>query len=149
MILQNRLTAGQALPQYDRYYTVGLNVGTVDSTAPSAGRQWQPIFDPVVTDLFPAVPPPAGSPYSTVMSWQAHDPIEFNGSTFGQKDVEFAKFMDLPCRVKTPMELAIAGKNTPVGELKAHGWRLLDSHRTTLTFDSWRDYIRRSRGEFS
>jgi hypothetical protein len=149
MMLEKALAEEQELPLYDRYYSVGLNLGTPACTAPTAGRRWQPIFDPVVTDLFSHQPPPNGAAFTTVMSWQAHAPIEFNGATYGQKDVEFAKFMDLPCRTKAPFELAIAGKGTPVGELKAHGWRLLDSHRVTLTFDSWRDYIRCSRGEFS
>jgi hypothetical protein len=149
MKLENALAEEQPLPLYDRYYTVGLNLGTPACTAPSAGRHWQPVFDPVATEIFSCVPPPPSAAFTTVMSWQAHAPIEFNGATYGQKDVEFAKFMDLPCRTKVPLELAIAGKDTPVRELKIHGWRLLDSHRVTMTFDSWRAYIRGSRGEFS
>ncbi|MBZ5609853.1 MAG: hypothetical protein LAP38_16450 [Acidobacteriia bacterium] len=149
MMFETTGREGHALPEYERYYSVGLNVGTPACIAPDAGKHWRPIFDPVVTDLFSCEPPPTRAPFTTVMSWQAHSPIEFNGVTYGQKDVEFAKFMDLPCRVKAPMELAISGKNTPIDLLKKQGWRLLDSFRVTLTFDSWQDYIRGSRGEFS
>jgi hypothetical protein len=143
------LARGEALPDYDLYYTVGMNIGTPASTAPTAGIEWHHVFDPAVVDLFPAHPAPPGAPFTTVMSWQAHKPIEFRGTVYGQKDLEFAKFIDLPSRLNTPLELAIAGPQTPVDELKKWRWRLLDSHQVTLTFDSWCDYIANSRGEFS
>jgi hypothetical protein len=136
-------------PVYDRYYTVGLNVGTPACTAPSGGQAWRPIFDPVVMELFPAEAAPVDAPFTTIMSWQAHEPVEYEGTVYGQKDVEFTKFLDLPRRTAFPMELAIAGAGTPVESLQAHGWRLRDSHEMTRTFDSWGEYIRRSRGEFS
>ena len=138
-----------SIPEYDRYYTVRLNIGTPASVAPTAGITWHQIFDPVVPDLFTRTPPSRSAAFTTIMSWQAHPPLLFKGATYGQKDVEFAKFIDLPRRVDAPCELAVAGKNTPTGTLKAHGWRLLDSHEVTMTFDSWRDYISQSRGEFS
>ena len=138
-----------SVPEYDRYYTVGLNIGTAASSAPTAGIQWNPTFNPVVLDMFPPQPSPAGAAFSTIMSWQARRPLLFNGVTYGQKDVEFAKFVDLPRRVDVPLELAVAGRNMPVKTLESHGWRLRDSHEVTITFDAWTDYICQSRGEFS
>jgi hypothetical protein len=128
---------------------VGLNIGTAASSAPTAGIQWNPTFNPVVLDMFPPQPSPAGAAFSTIMSWQAHRPLLFNGVTYGQKDVEFARFVDLPRRVDVPLEIAVAGRNMPVKTLESHGWRLRDSHEVTITFDAWADYICRSRGEFS
>ena len=138
-----------SVPEYDRYYTVGLNIGTAASSAPTAGIQWNPTFNPVMLDMFPPQPSPAGAAFSTIMSWQAHRPLLFDGVTYGQKDVEFAKFFDLPRRVDVPLELAVAGRNMPVKTLESHGWRLRDSHEVTITFDAWADYICQSRGEFS
>jgi hypothetical protein len=149
MKIENRMAAGKSFPEYDRYYTVGMNIGTPATTAPAAGRQWRHVFDPVVASLYDPVLPAPDAAFTTVMSWQAHSLIEFQGATYGQKDMEFAKFMDLPGRTKVPCELAVAGSGTPVAQLEACGWRVRDSHRVTKTFDSWRDYIRNSRGEFS
>jgi hypothetical protein len=149
MKLELGLAAGERLPHYDRYYTVGQNVGTSRSTAPTAGKPWHHVFDPVVIDLFPLRPVPADAPFTTVMSWQAHEPMKFRGTTYGQKDVEFARFMDLPRRALGPLEIAIAGKEVPRERLRDCGWRLLDSHGVTVTFDSFRDYVSASRGEFS
>ena len=149
MKMEQRLEAGELLPYYDYYYTVGRNIGTDSSMAPTAGKQWHPVFYPVHTALFPAQPARIEAPFTTVMSWQAHEPIEFEGTTYGQKDVEFVKFLDLPRRTLAPLEIAVAGKNVPVEQLAGAGWCVRDAHAVTLSFDSWQAYIQASKGEFS
>jgi hypothetical protein len=149
MKMEKRRAAGEDLAAYDFYYSNGANVGTARSTAPTAGRAWRPLYNPVVVDLFACPPAPAGASFTTVMNWQAHDPIEFHGATYGQKDVEFAKFLGLPARVAVPLEVAVAGKDVPARHLRECGWRLRDGHAVTESFDSFVDYLRASRGEFS
>ena len=149
MRMEQRAERGLPFFPFDRFYSVGRNVGTPRSPIPTAGRAWRPVFDPVVVDLFTTGTPPPRAPWTTVMSWQAHQPFEFGGVIYGQKDVEFEHFMDLPPSVGVDLELAIAGKNTPRQRLIAAGWHLRDSHDVTQTFDDWRDYIASSRGEFS
>lgn len=134
---------------YDHYYTVGRNIGTRSCTAPTGGKQWRPVSYPVDGDLFPYSPCPPNAAFTTVMSWQAYDPIKFNGVTYGQKDVEFLKFIDLPKLTTSAMEIAIAGRDVPTKRLREFGWRLQGAHDVTLSFDSWREYIRASKGEFS
>jgi hypothetical protein len=146
----NCLEAGEGLLDYDYYYTVGRNIGTGRSMVPTAGKPWRPIFHPVHVDLFPARPVDTGAPFTTVMSWQVFDPIEFDGVTYGQKDIEFIKFMDLPRRTKSPLEIAVGGgENVPTRRLLKAGWRLRNPLEVTVSFDSFRDYIAASRGEFS
>jgi hypothetical protein len=83
------------------------------------------------------------------MNWQARDPIEFRGKILGQKDVEFAKFIDLPSRVDSPMEVAVAGKEAPRELLRGHGWSVRSAFEVTKSFDSYVEYIQKSSGEFS
>jgi hypothetical protein len=147
--MEDRLKEGEELPVYDYYYTVGRNLGTEKSTAPTVGKQWHPLFDPVNVDLFPGEPADPGAPFTTVMAWQSHKPVQFNGATYGQKDVEFAKFMDLPRMTASPMEIAVSGKDIPVADLTSAGWRIKNSHAVTSTFDSFVQYIRDSKGEFT
>ena len=149
MRMASRLATGEALPEYDAYYTTGLNIGTAHASAPTAGRQWRPILDPVVTDLFAWRPVNPEAPFTTVMNWQSHEPIEFQGVRYGQKDVEFAKFVDLPGRTMAPLEVAVVGDQTPTAQLRAAGWRLRHAHEVTVSVDSYRAYIQASRGEFS
>ncbi|OGP73014.1 MAG: hypothetical protein A2W09_07425 [Deltaproteobacteria bacterium RBG_16_50_11] len=149
MKMEKKLDHGESLPEYDYYYTIGQNIGTARSSAPTAGCSWRPVFNPVVLDLFPLRPVGKNAPFTTVMNWQAHEPIQFRGNTYGQKDMEFNKFLNLPHLTDIPLEIAVAGKQTPKDHLIDYGWRVRDAIEVTLSFDSFREYIQKSKGEFS
>ncbi|MGI9292889.1 MAG: hypothetical protein ACR2PS_02820 [Pseudomonadales bacterium] len=146
--MENAASEESERPSFDYYYSNGANIGTEQSSAPTAGKQWQHVFNPVVTDIFPIRPAPPQAPFTTVMNWQSHDPIHYNGRIYGQKDVEFARFLDLPARVETKLEVAAAGK-VPRDDLLDAGWQLQDAHSVTSSFDTYADYIGASAGEFS
>jgi hypothetical protein len=148
MKMEKRSAAGEPLPVYDFYYSNGANVGTGRSSAPTAGKPWRPIYNPVLPELFKRRPVPADAPFTTVMNWKPHKPVTFRGAVYGQKDVEFARFLDLPRRTAVPLEVAVAGK-VPCEQLRAAGWRVRNALGVTLSFDAYRDYIHASRGEFS
>ena len=149
MKMEKRLAGGESLPQYDFYYTAGRNVGTERSSAPTAGRTWGHLWHPIVMDEPVSMPTSASRPFTTVMNWQSHDRIEFNGQTFGQKDIEFERFLELPRKTGAPMEIAVAGKRVPRQRLVQAGWTVRDAHAVTASFDSFREYVWGSRGEFS
>ena len=149
MKMEKRLALGDTPASYDYYYTVGCNIGTARSSAPSAGKQWRHVFHPVAVELFRTEPPNPGAAFTTVMNWQAHEPLEFEGRTYGQKDVEFARFMDLPTLVRATLEVAVSGRNVPVSKLRESGWQLRDAHQVTMSVDSFTEYVRNSMGEFS
>jgi hypothetical protein len=140
--------SGVELPRFDRYYTVGQNVGLPDCVIPTAGLRWQHLLYPVCTRLFPVEAPPEGAPFTTVMSWTVHTPFEFRGRLYGAKDIEFEKFMDLPRLTDAPIEVAIGGI-APRSRLQAGGWRVVDAHAVTIDLPSHRSYLRGSLGEFS
>ena len=158
----------EELGDYDHYYSVGRNVGTEGCSVPTFGKQWRPMFDPVVVDLFTRDhnevrgsgnnghrgsdvhgDTAATAPFTTMMFWQSYRALDYNGVTYGQKDVEFAKFMELPQRTAVDLELTVAGSYVPSERLEAAGWRLRNPLVITKSFDSFRDYITASRGEFS
>jgi hypothetical protein len=147
--LAKRLARGAVAPDYDAFFTVGLNVGRPDCTVPTCGIEWNHHLDPVATRLFPVTRPLDDAPFTTVMSWKAHPPLEYEGDVYGNKDMEFPKFAELPKSVSTPMEIAVAGRDVPRDALEQAGWRLRDAHQASYTFDRFRDYVQGSRGEFS
>ena len=147
--MANAIEEGTVLPHYDHYFTTGKNIDTEFSTSPTANVKWRYLYHPVNVDLFPVVESPETAPYTTVMNWQSHKPIRYNGTTFGQKDIEFARFVDLPKRVALPLQLAVSGKKLPVQMLNEHGWQVFDAKQATISFDSFQRYIQNSRGEFS
>jgi hypothetical protein len=149
MKMEKKLAADEALPRYDFYYTTGRNIGTPRSASPTAGRPWRPLFHPVDVATFPLVACPADAPFTTVMNWQSYEPVAYRGETYGHKDVEFVNFMSLPGGTDAKLEIAVAGGNVPREDLIRAGWRIRDAHEVTRSFDSFADYIRESRGEFS
>lgn len=146
MVLKQR--NGHSIPRYDHYFSNGANMGTDKSTAPTADLSWQPLFNPVDTSRFETIPPKPNAPLTTVMNWQAHAALEFDGREYGQKDRMFPRFLELPKRIPLPMEVAAAGK-IPRGELARWGWSVVSAHEVTSTFDSYLRYIYQSAGEFS
>lgn len=138
------------LPAYDRYYTHGMNVGKEGNQIPTAGINWGYIYNPVNIDLFKLPSPPANAPYSTIMNWKSYDSVEYNGVTYGQKDLEFEKFISLPTMVNAPVAVAVSGLSEEKSQtLKQHGWLISSAQKVTLSFDSFRSFITNCKGEFS
>ncbi|MDJ0903110.1 MAG: hypothetical protein QNJ55_30360 [Xenococcus sp. MO_188.B8] len=149
MKMVNKLEADEVLPKYDFYYTTGQNIGTNKSSAPTAGKSWRAIFHPVATELFSSQPSNDKMPFTTIMNWQSYEPLNYQGTTYGHKDLEFKKFLNLAHLTEVPLELAVAGTQVPFKDLRDAGWQLRDAHDVTISFDSFRDYIQNSQGEFS
>ena len=137
------------LGDYHHYYSVGRNLGTEHCTVPTMGLTWRPMFDPVVVDLFALRPVKDTAPFSTVMAWQSYRPVEFQGVSYGSKDREFEKFIDLPRRTSVPLALAVGGHHVPERRLRRAGWRLRNPLKVTRSVESFQRFIASSRGEFS
>ena len=147
--MANDLERGGTILNYDFYYTNGMNIGQENCSAPTAGVRWGHVLHPVVCDIFDVQPPPPDAPFTTVMNWQSDDPVVYRGTSYGQKDVEFEKFFDLPSRTSVPLELAVAGSRVPKDRLIENGWRLRSGHEVTMTYDDFVGYVNASRGELS
>ena len=83
------------------------------------------------------------------MNWQSYEPVEFEGVVLRHKDVEFRRFLELPSHTDAVLEVAVSGPNVPRDELREAGWLVRDAHDVTISYDTFRDYIGASAGEFS
>ena len=70
---------GQESSSHHHYYTIGRNIGTDSTSAPTGGKSWKHIFPPVLLDLAPYHPVNLEAPFTTVMKWKSHKHVEFNG----------------------------------------------------------------------
>jgi hypothetical protein len=143
------------LSGYDRYVTVGLNVGTVGCTVPVGGAEWIPTLPPVVLDEWPTSPVSDGAcRFTTVATWRSpFGPIEIGGSLLGLKHHEFRRLIDLPGRAPdAQFELALdihPGDAMDRRALEARGWRIVSPRKVAATTHDFRDYVRGSSAEFS
>jgi hypothetical protein len=135
---------------HDVHFSFGERIQGAD--VPDTGHLWRPTRQPVVLSEWP-VREPERDGFTTVMNWTSFAPVEHEGRSYGQKDVELARFLDLPSLVApTLLELAInEGKTerTPRDLLTRHGWRLVDPAVVCPDGDSYREYLSTSAAEWS
>ncbi len=138
------------IDQHDVFFTFGENVA--DNPSLATGHDWRPTRQPILLDAWRTREQPR-SAFTTVMNWSSYKPITFEGKTYGQKDVEFKKLMDLPDRVSpVVLEVAMAaGKDAgaPVDLLRHRKWQIVDPNTVCPDLESYRGYLRGSHAEFA
>jgi len=140
------------LRRHDVFFTFGENFGAGDCTMPVGAFDWRPTRQPIVIDLFAGARAPLRQRrrvFTTVASWEPHEtgPV-VNGTRYTGKSTEFLRLVDLPRRVRLPIELALSGA-APRGRLEDCGWELVDARSHSRDPIVYRDYLARSFAEFS
>ena len=130
----------------NRFVTYGPLLHAAGRRVPTLGREWLPTRPPVVLDEWPVVADPAAERFTTLMHWRLNPSPEFDGETYGQKDVEFERIIDLPRRTSQPLE--VASRDAPRDRLEAHGWHVVSSEEPSRDPASYRRYVQSARGEF-
>lgn len=142
---------------HDVHFSFGERLGPGMPTTPF---RWRPTRQPIVLSEWPGASG-GGTSYTTVMSWTSYKPLRFRGVSYGQKDVEFARFVDLPTRAAgSSLEVALgrtqhvkwqAGSllGDPKRLLRRAGWRVVDAGRVGADMDDYRRYVASSRAEWS
>jgi hypothetical protein len=142
---------------YDVHFSFGERVQELPIPTP---HRWRPTRQPVVLSEWQ--PGRAGrKAFTTVLSWTSYPPLRFQGVTYGQKDVEFRRFLAIPPRVE-PLELEVALGGTrhadwegdaekcpPRETLHRAGFRVADAYHVCADLDRYRHYVESSRGEWS
>ena len=139
-----------ALDDHDTHFSFGENIGQADCGVPVQRYRWLPTRQPVAIDLWRHTHP-ATDAFTTITTWHnTGKDVEFNGDRYyWTKDREFEKYIDLPQRRPVPFELAVGVDDETRRRLTSHGWRLRGSIDLSASVTSYRDYIQRSRGEFT
>ncbi len=147
--LQRDIDNGKALPQYHYYSTDGGLIGTSHCNVPVGDIKWNHHLPPVLLDEVKLMEINSDAAFTTIMNWQSNKPFEYNGKVYGQKNIEFEKFIGLPALVNETMEVAISGSETPRDRIIGNGWSLKNADEISISSDSYLDYIANSKGEFS
>jgi hypothetical protein len=139
------------LEAHDMLFSFGENLGAPDCGVPVERFRWLPTRQPVDLDQWDNACDADGAPYTTIATWhnQGKD-ITYRGETYyWSKDREFLRILDLPRQRSVPFEIAAEVDDDTHALLQAHGWRLAHSLRISEEMARYRDYVRRSRGEFT
>lgn len=125
---------------------------TLPGLVPETGHLWQPTRQPIVLSEWGAVPDHRDA-FTTIMNWTSYKTVIYDGKPYGQKDIEFEQFIDLPSRVPdSTIEIAVnAGKTrrTPRALLAHKGWVVVNPDQVCPDLDSYKNYIQSSKAEWS
>jgi hypothetical protein len=140
-----------ALEAHDTHFTFGENVGNPDCGVPIERFTWLPTRQPVVGDLWRHDFGQDDAPYTTITTWHntGKDVVYKGDRYYWTKDREFEKVLELPTRRGVGFELAAGVDEAVQQRLRQHGWRQRDSVAVSTDVTRYRDYIQRSRGEFT
>jgi hypothetical protein len=141
------------LDQHDLFFTVGENIGTPGCPIPTEGIDWRPIRQPIVLDLWPAVPATHLTRFTTVASWRGpYGRVEVNSHSYGQKAHEFRAFIDMPRLVDPAFEIALdihPADTRDLCQLRERGWTVVDPGSVARDPASFQRYVQTSDAEFS
>src|SRR5881398_1147125 len=144
----------QYLRRHRALFTFGENVGTKSFPVPTHGFRWLPTRQPVVTDLWKTKRSASDAAvFTSVANW----------STSGLKDIwwrrrkylwsksrEFLRFISAPKKAGETFELATnIERGAPRKEFERNGWRLRCPLQMSVDYWLYRNYIRRSKAEFT
>jgi hypothetical protein len=137
---------------HDSHFTFGLNVGRPGCLAPETGIRWKHTVQPIALDQWPVQADEPVDRFTTVMNWSSYLPVEWQGRSYGQKNLEFDKFKMLPKHTPQHLEMAMGqgiGSKRPTSELRSLGWTILEADQVLPNHLSYREFLRTSKAEWS
>ncbi len=146
------LEADMDFERHNFFFTTGQNVGRAGFEIPTQGVEWQPTLPPVVLDLWPARIDESCERIGTVADWRGSQDVVYKGEWYGGKREEFLGYLRVPVEAGREIQLALlVGQEDyeDLGVLLRHGWRVHDPYAYAGDPDAYREFIQRSRAEFS
>jgi hypothetical protein len=142
------------LRRHHALFTFGENVGTERFPVPTHKLKWLATRQPVVTDLWKtSCPPSPAAVFTSVANWSTSGlkDIEWRGEKYlWSKSREFLRFVAAPKKSGEPFELATNIKDAPTRtKFDRNGWRFRSPNDLSSDYRLYRQYIRRSKAEFT
>ncbi|HWJ40473.1 MAG TPA: glycosyltransferase [Candidatus Limnocylindrales bacterium] len=134
-------------------FTYCYNIGAPDCLLPTAGFNWHPTR-PVVSleEWHPGVGPAEPAKFTTVGTWQNNgNDMEIAGETYyWSKHLNFRKVLEVAARANQQIEIATnLGSGPDYDRAIAGGFTISPVIPMSLDIDTYREYVSRSRGEFT
>jgi hypothetical protein len=161
----------QRVDTHDMHFSFG---DRIPAAMAETDYKWLPTWQPVVLSEWRTSTVPRDA-FTTVMNWTSYKPLYHRGRPYGQKDVEFSRFLELPSRVpEATLEVALSKKEhvkwqtvdkdiSPALKemalrhsewntrdlLDYAGWSVVDAVEACHDLDSYRSYVASSKAEWS
>jgi hypothetical protein len=142
------------LEGHDFFLTIGTTMDLPGAVLPRLGREWIPVFPPVVANYWRqklGVISEVGveAPWTTIAHWYGYPELEWQGRRYGGKRESLVEMKNLPLGVGRPCVIAtdLAPDWDDYGPFVESGWRLVPSQKVCRNVPSYLRFIAESRGE--
>lgn len=142
------------LKRHRALFTFGENVGEKDFPVPLHGFKWIPTRQPVLLDFWECRSRPAPTAvFSSIANWSTSGlkDISWRGRKYlWSKSLEFLRFVAAPKRSGEQFELTSNIKDQETrSKFEKNNWRLRSPVDLSIDYWDYRDYISKSKGEFT
>ena len=142
------------LRRHRALFTFGENVGTKSFPVPTHGFKWLPTRQPVVIDLWKTSRAPArAAVFTSVANWSTSGlkDISWRGRKYlWSKSRDFLRFISAPKKAGETFEMATnIERGAARKKFERNGWRLRCPLQMSVDYWLYRNYIRRSKAEFT
>jgi hypothetical protein len=138
--------------EHNYFFTVGQNVGYPEFGVPTGDVEWIPTVPPVCLDCWPVAIEAKNAAFTSVADWRGSQTAVLAGRQYEGKRTEFLRFLSLPCKTEQEIEVALTigyWDYPDISLLLENKWNLVDPYLYAGDPFSYREYIQRSRAEFS
>ncbi|MDQ3621494.1 MAG: hypothetical protein M3463_03270 [Verrucomicrobiota bacterium] len=144
----------ESLSRHRALFSFGENIGTAQFPVPTHQFQWLPTRQPVVTEFWKTEGPPSPTAvFTSVANWTTSGlkDIIWRGDRYlWSKSLEFLRFVEAPKRAGEPFELATTLTDAGLeARFRGNGWELARPDPLSLEHHLYREYLQRSKGEFT
>ncbi|MEH2048001.1 glycosyltransferase family 1 protein [Nostoc sp.] len=136
----------ETIERCDRLFTIGQRIDAEDCLIPTNGRHWLKTLPPVALPYWPVIEDNDTIGFSSIMQWHSYREVVYEGITYGNKDKEFLKFIDIPQLTKQQFRIALSGGFPD--ELSQSGWEVIPGWLASFTPESYQKFVQASRAEF-
>ena len=145
------------LSDYNYHFTFGENINSKNCRIPILDIKWLETRQPICLSYWSngKLLPKKKIKFTTVMNWSTRSKLKFENEEWGQKDVEFLKYLSIPTQFKkAEFEIILsvsAGFKDKVdlNLIKGNEWEIHDPELTIGTPDEYKKFIQSSSAEFS
>ena len=134
--------------EHNHFFTYAENINENECLLPTMELSWHKTRPLVIMEMWNKSY--SSESWTTVMTWNNfRKPIVYEGKIYGTKELEFPKIENIPSLVNTKFEIAVGGNDAPRDYWKKLGWSVFYSEEISKTAKNYKNYIQRSKGEFS
>lgn len=151
---KGNFTTKEMIESHNYLFSFGENIGNGDCRIPTLDLHWRPTRQPICLTLWENKADPVFH-FTSIMNWSGRNKLCFDNEEWGQKDVEFVKYIQLPDRVPSArFQIVINPPLHPEStynphQIKASGWQVLKPEKEVSNFTDYKKFIQTSFAEFS